>query len=118
MTTKQTPALQKAWEKYKKLKAEGNKLYVEGSNLYVEGDRLHAEGEKLHAVGDRLKAEGYNLVWKGTTYWRKASRLWRKAVKDVYGNMAYEWRNWLPKLQLYECHLANGEVYGALGKED
>ena len=97
MTTKQTPALQKAWEEYKKRLAEGDRLYE-------EGEKLSMEGRKLQAEGDRLSAEG-------TTYWAQANRLWKEAVKDVYGNMAYEWRNWNKELQSLECRLANGEVY-------
>ena len=75
MTTKQAPALQKAWEEYKKLYAEGKMCLSQ------------------------------------------ANRLWEEAVKDVYGDMTYEWRNWNVKWQSYEFRLANGEVYGFTEEE-
>ena len=106
MTTKQTPALQKAWEEYKKLLAEGDNLLLESYRPYTKSERLDTEGYRLkQAEGERFQAEGKMCL-------RKANRLWRKAVKDVYGDMTYELSNWLPGRLFVECLLANGEVYG------
>ena len=88
MTTKQV--LQKAWEEYKGLNAEGVKLFLEGYRPYAKGANLYAEGQKCLS---------------------QAKRLWRKAVRSVYGDMAWEW-TWNKKWQSFECRLANGEVYG------
>lgn len=52
------PAIQEAWERHNKLRAEGNKLRAEGDEFRVEGDKLRAEGNKLYFGGFKLWADG------------------------------------------------------------
>jgi len=54
--------LKQAWDKRKKLRAEGDKLFAEGNKLLAEGRKLFAEGNKLRAEGNKLYVEG-NLVY-------------------------------------------------------
>lgn len=46
-----------AWNKRKKLRAEGDKLMAEGNKLMAESNKIRAEGDKLRAEGDKLWAE-------------------------------------------------------------
>ena len=59
----------------------------------------------------RLKAEGAKLHAEGRECWAQADRLWDKAVRDAYRYMPYEWRKRNTEGTIYECLLANGDVY-------
>jgi len=67
--------LTNAWNKRKKLIAEGKRLRAKGYKLYVEGHELYDEGCKL----------GYKLIAEG-------DKLWDDAVTAVYGrDCKIEW---------------------------
>ena len=90
-------SLQFVWKKRLELRAEGNKLQAEGFKLWVAGEKLCTKGEKL-------LIEGYKLYTKG-------NELWEKAIKEVYGNIKLEWKNYNSEKGECECHLETGEIF-------
>ena len=74
------------------------KMNAKMQSAWKERNKLRAEGNKLRAEGDRLWAEG--------------DIIFLTALLAVYGNIGLTWRHWNVEHNSYECHLANGEVYG------
>jgi hypothetical protein len=104
--------VQAAWNKRDKLRAEGNKCYAEGNKCYAERDKLRAERDKLRAEGDKCYAEGDKCYAEGDKLRAEGDIVFLTAVIAAYGNVGLAWKNFNPEHQSYECHLANGEVYG------
>ena len=67
-----------------------NKKKLELKSIWKNRLQLKVEGDKLWAEGDKLWAEG---------------------ILAVYGNIAFEWKNYSSEKKDYECHLETGEVF-------
>ena len=96
--------LKSVWKKRLKLCTEAGKLWAEGYKLRTEGDKLRTEGEKLWAEAEKLWAET-------DTLYAEADRLWTETIREIYGNIKIEWKNYNSKKHDYECHLETGKVF-------
>ena len=84
--------------KMRKAKGLGLKfIWATRLKLRTKGDELWAEGNKLWTEADKLRAE--------------ADELWAEAIREVYGNIKREWKNYNSEKGEWECHLETGEIF-------